>query len=257
MNIAPKSPSDQSQPADDAWLYRYWSARTWATEADARNMIRRRIVEENARFSFGAKTDPNLADGLVFVRAAGKQVKLKQPRPEPTPVVRLGSEDRPTDCSTPDVGFFSTDLEDNGTPADVYARFARGDAVVYAAWVDNDKVSKAMGAGIVNGLPDQDGEYDWSELGRRRGSPPPLKIRIGPRGKVTLCDGNHRRAWWESCGHAYLPAWVIDERPQARSFEHNDPAMVYASPVDLRLRALRAKAVVEALGKPSMKTATA
>ena len=54
------------------------------SETDARDMIRRRLIEDNERYTMFKASDPALVDGLVFVKATKGQVRLKTP-PEPRP----------------------------------------------------------------------------------------------------------------------------------------------------------------------------
>lgn len=211
--------------APDSWLYRFWNSRTWASEDDARDMMRRRIVEDNKRYAGMFKpNDPSIVDGLEFVRAPtpkagfdkGKpQVKLKQPKAMPAPFERIGEPADSEGSDRPRVDWESRDMNDDGTRESVLQAYGRGHGNVYRAWVDPSMIPAPKGGGIVDGYPDMQGDYDWSELQRRRGSPPPLKLRVGKNGKLVLMDGNHRLAWWREQGVSEVPAYVIDERPQA------------------------------------------
>lgn len=197
----------------DAWLYRFWGSRTWPSEADARDMIRRRMVEDNERYAGAFKpSDPALADGLAFVSAPKGQVKLKQPKQPPAPFARIGEPADSDGSDRPRVDWTSSDLNDDGTADSVLQAYGRGKGNVYRAWVDPGLIPAPKGGGIVGGYPDMDGDYDWSELARGRGEPPPLKLRVGANGKLVLMDGNHRLAWWREQGHSEVPAYVIDER---------------------------------------------
>jgi len=91
--------------------------------------------------------------------------------------------------------------------------YGRGKGQVVSGYVDIDTIPLPKGAGITkDGLPSERGGYGWDEL-QRRGSPPPLKIRIDKNGKVTLMDGNHRLAFWRDRGFSEVPVYAIDERP--------------------------------------------
>jgi hypothetical protein len=211
--------------APDSWLYRFWSSRTWDSEADARDMMRRRLVEDNERYAGMFKpNDPALVDGLIFEKAPtpktgfskGKpQVKLKQPKQPAQPFARIGEPADSEGDDRPRVDWESRDLADDGTADSVLQAYGRGKGNVYRAWVDPSLIPLPKGGGIVDGYPDMDGDYDWSELQRGRGSPPPLKLRVGKNGKLVLMDGNHRLAWWREQGHSEVPAYVIDERKGA------------------------------------------
>ena len=222
-NVAMFSRAPQTE-SPDAWLYRFWNSRTWDSEADARDMMRRRIVEDNERYAGMFKpNDPALVDGLVFVKAPtpksgynkGKpQVKLKQPKAPPAPFARIGEPVDSEGSDRPRVDWESRDMADDGTPESVLQAYGRGHGNVYRAWVNPGDIPAPKGGGIKDGYPDMQGDYDWSEL-QGRGSPPPLKLRVGKNGKLVLMDGNHRLAWWREQGVSEVPAYVIDERPQA------------------------------------------
>ena len=221
----------QSEPeAPDAWIYRFWSSRAWSSEDEARGMIRRRIEEDNERYAGMFKpSDPGLTDGLQFVKAPKGQVKLKQPKARPQPFARIG---KPADSEGPDrpgVDWTSTDLNDDGTADSVLQAYGRGKGNVYRAWVDPSLIPSPKGDGIVNGYPDMDGGYDWREL-QNRGSPPPLKLRIGANGKLVLMDGNHRLAWWRERGYSEVPAYVIDERKGSDAVQFSQSDIDFTDP---------------------------
>ena len=200
----------------DAWIYRFWGDRAWANEQEAREMIRRRIDDDNARHAgFFKAQDSTLVDGLVFSVAPKGQVKLKQPKQQPAPFARIGEPADSEGSDRPSVDWTSTDLADDGTPDSVLQAYGRGKGNVYRAWIDTNLIPTPKGGGIVAGYPDTDGDYDWSELGRTRSAAPPLKVRVGANGKIVLMDGNHRLAWWREQGRSEVPAYVIDERKGA------------------------------------------
>ena len=197
----------------DAWVYRFWGERTWANEQEARESIRRRIVEDNERYAGLFKAnDAAIVDGLVFSGAPKGQVKLKQPRQQPASFARIGEPADSEGSDRPDVDWTSADLVDDGTPDSALQAYGRGKGNVYRAWIDTDIIPKPKGDGIVAGYPDTDGGYDWRELGHTRSATPPLKVRVGANGKIVLMDGNHRLAWWREQGKSEVPAYVIDER---------------------------------------------
>lgn len=222
-NVAMYSKSPQNE-APDAWVYRYWSSRAWASEDAAREMIRGRIVEDNERYAGAFKPqDPALADGLVFVKAPKGEFKLKQPKAAPLPFARIGDPVDSEGGDRPRVDWESRDMADDGTSDSVLQAYGRGHGNVYRAWVDPSLIPPPKGAGIEGGYPNMDGEYDWQEL-QGRGSPPPLKLRVGKNGKLVLMDGNHRLAWWREKGVSEVPAYVIDERPQAMNVQFSRAA---------------------------------
>jgi len=222
-NVAMFSRKPQTERAD-AWIYRFWASRTWASETEARDMIRRRIVEDNERYAGMFKpNDPATVDGLEFVRAPAPksgynkgvpQVKLKQAKAPPAPFDRIGEPVDSEGTNRPRVDWESRDMIDDGTADSVLQAYGRGHGNVYRAWVDPSLIPAPKGGGIVGGYPDMRGGYDWSELAGQ-GSPPPLKLRVGKNGKLVLMDGNHRLAWWREKGVSEVPAYIIDERPQA------------------------------------------
>lgn len=60
----------------------------------------------------------------------------------------------------------------------------------------------------------EDGGYDWSEL-QAGGAPPPPKLWVDAKGRVTIVDGNHRLTFWGSQGrYTHYPVWVLQERPK-------------------------------------------
>jgi hypothetical protein len=135
------------------------------------------------------------------------------------PFARIGEPADSDGDSRPRVDWTSRDLADDGTADSVLQAYGRGRGNVYRAWVDIDSIPLPKGAGIKNGMPVEDGDYDYSDLRHFRGAPPPLKLRVGAGGKMVLMDGNHRLAFWRDRGFAQVPAYVIDERTQADSVE--------------------------------------
>jgi hypothetical protein len=109
--------------------------------------------------------------------------------------------------------------------------YGRGKGAVYMRWVKPSDLPQPKGSGIQHGRPStepappNEGEledfdaselgYDWEELqaaSRGGGGVPPLKVRVNPRGKIELADGNHRLAWWLEQDMDAVPVYVIDER---------------------------------------------
>lgn len=200
---------EQQTPAQS--IARFWRSRVWGSEDEARQMIRDRIVQDNERYPMFTKLDPNVVDEIQFTRAKGGNVKVKLPaekRLQPN-----WSDERP-EGSTPDVDWYSRDNQDDGTPAGIKAEFGRGKGNLYQAWIPPNEIPNPRGDDIAAGrLNDDSGARDELSV-RHRDGPPPLKVRIGPKGKVELLDGNHRLAYWKEQGYDAVPAWVIDERPQ-------------------------------------------
>lgn len=227
-------PATSEQPTD--WIYKFWRNMTWDSESKAKERIKARIVDDNERYTMFKPNDPNLVDSLRFTRARGGKVRLLVPRhildPKSAITARLGEGELPEDGVAPDVSFTSRDLQDRGTPVSIAQEFAIRDCVVYKAWVRVGDVPKPTGAGIVDGYPDLDGAYDWREL-QHRGEPPAPKLRVGPRGKTTILDGNHRCAFWRERDYTYMPAWVVDERPAIIEAMRSDPEAKVFSAADI------------------------
>src|SRR5207245_8622258 len=57
----------------------------------------------------------------------------------------------------------------------------------------------------------EEAEFDRGEYAAPRVGVP-IKVRVTPKGKLEILDGNHRAQVWEEQGHEYAPAWVVDER---------------------------------------------
>jgi hypothetical protein len=208
--------TDSNAPGQSTdWIYKGYAQRTWDSESSARERLKAYIIEDNERYPMFKPNDPAIVDSLRFTRARGGKVRLLVPariaNPNKGDVRRLGEPELARDESGPRVDFESRDLQDRGSPVSIAKEFGERDCVIYQSWVPRDSIPKPRGAGISDGYPDLDGDYDWSEL-RRRGEPPAPKVRVGPRGKVNLLDGNHRCAWWRDGDYTHFPAWVIDER---------------------------------------------
>lgn len=141
---------------------------------------------------------------------------------------RIGTEEPERGSRAPAVDWTARDLQDTGaariTPEYIAKTYNEGRGVAYQSYLSADEIPSPKGAGISEEMD----AYDWSELqasGRGK-SPPPIKVRITPEGKVELLDGNHRVQFWNEQGYDQIPAWVIDERPGIRQGGPVDAAAV-------------------------------
>lgn len=193
-------------------LKRYWSARTWADEADAQSHIKRCIREDNERYPMFGPTDESIVDQLELTRAAGGKVKIKANRAIPLPKLANPIGQDGPQGSVPNVSWHARDNCDDGTPASVMGEYGRnGKGRIYQAWIDLCDLPSPTGEDITDGRLDGDSGARF-ELSIR-GGPPPVKVRVTARGKLEILDGNHRLAWWAEQGFDTVPAYVIDERP--------------------------------------------
>jgi hypothetical protein len=145
------------------------------------------------------------------------------------------------------VDFAKRDLQDSSSPvtaATVLRDYGGGRKRlrVYRSWVPIEEVPSARLAEVETaeeerqacrerqrklGWPEPDEEghedcsetareiaegYAWDDLHMAR-TVPPAKLRVRRDGRVEILDGNHRLTLWEERGMAYVPAWVLDERP--------------------------------------------
>jgi hypothetical protein len=76
---------------------------------------------------------------------------------------------------------------------------------VYRAWIPIEDLHEMLGDEPVDG--------PWQEDYSMRAVFPPAKVRVLPHGQLSLIDGNHRTTYWRQQGVMYVPAWVLDERP--------------------------------------------
>ena len=119
---------------------------------------------------------------------------------------------------TPDVSFGARDMQDestNITPSSIRRDYGGSEnSLVYEGYIPESEVPNEI---LAEEDSDEDTSYDWSELeGRNRGIPP-AKIKINKDGRIEILDGNHRIRFWRENGIEYIPAWIIDERPNSKT----------------------------------------
>jgi hypothetical protein len=164
------------------------------------------------------------------------------------PKERLGTENQ--EGRAPAVDWYAQDLQDSGrvTEASLLRDYNEGKpALVYQSYIDVNDIPDPVLAEEEDrkrGGDEEDDEgsgYDWEELrmsGNRR-STPPIKVRVTPRGKVEILDGNHRLRFWQEQGYDSYPAWVIDQRKGKLGGLSEDEAEQHKSLKELRAEAAR------------------
>lgn len=118
----------------------------------------------------------------------------------------------------PDVEWDSQDLQDSverPNADSIRKDYGGPDDTVYQSYVPIEDTPHPVLAEEGNVVQEGDEDvigYDWSELQRGRGSPPPVKIYVDKNGRAEILDGNHRVKFWEGRGYTHVPAWIIDAR---------------------------------------------
>jgi hypothetical protein len=100
--------------------------------------------------------------------------------------------------NAPRAAWGAEDLQD-------YRKEAKPHETVENAYVSLGSIPKAKLAGGKS-------QYDWSELEKfnaRRGSIPPVTVRVNKNGSTSIIDGNHRIEWFREQGYDSVPAYVI------------------------------------------------
>jgi len=186
----------------------------------------------------GSLTDPQQVESVDA--AMNRQQRI--------PKERLGTED--DEGSSPGVDWYAQDLQDSGrvSEASILRDYNGGKpALVYPSYIDvNDMPDPVLAEEEDrknrDNEDDENASYDWEELqsrGSRRSSPPPMKVRVTPHGKVEILDGNHRLRFWQEQGYSSYPAWVIDQRKGKLAGLSEDEAEQHQSLKELRAEAKR------------------
>lgn len=226
------SESSEVPHADVEYWSRQADGREFKTEKEARDWLFERLeygdkqpyVKDMGWFH-GPEKNRAKADSIPLYR---ENRKFRIGNKPPVSKERIGAAQ--PDGKTPAVDWYAHDLQDSGKVSeDSFLRdYNEGKkALVYRAYVDPDEMPNPVLAEQED-AEDSDDEagYDWDYLrmsGDRR-SVPPMKIRVTPKGKVEILDGNHRLKLWQDRGYSSYPAWVIDQRKGIKISDDDDDA---------------------------------